>query len=52
MVMREHIKRHIIRASLKDWLETSFDYQLITNPGYNQVRGPINFFAIRMRASF
>jgi len=48
----ERVLEAYYRASLKDWLETSFDYQLITNPGYNQVRGPINFFAIRMRASF
>jgi len=48
----ERVLETYYRASLKDWLETSFDYQLITNPGYNQVRGPINFFAIRMRASF
>jgi len=35
-----------------DWLETSFDYQLLVNPAYNQDRGPVNFFAIRTRASF
>lgn len=40
------------RWSMTDWLETSFDYQFIANPAYNQDRGPINFFAIRTRASF
>jgi high affinity Mn2+ porin len=40
------------RWTVLDWLETTFDYQFISNPGYNSDRGPVNLFAIRTRARF
>ncbi len=40
------------RWTALDWLETTFDYQFISNPGYNSDRGPVNLFAVRTRARF
>ncbi|MGJ0507029.1 MAG: carbohydrate porin [Methylocystis sp.] len=33
-------------------LDATFDYQLIVNPAHNLDRGPVNLFAIRLRAAF
>ena len=33
-------------------LHVSFDYQFITNPGYNRDRGPVSIFAARIHAQF
>ena len=37
---------------INDYLEMTADYQLMINPGYNLVRGPINLFGLRLRAEF
>jgi len=37
---------------INDYLEMTADYQLMMNPGYNLVRGPVNFFGLRLRAEF
>jgi high affinity Mn2+ porin len=36
---------------LLSWRAT-VDYQLITNPAYNQDRGPVSVIATRVRAQF
>ena len=33
-------------------LTVTFDYQFINNPGYNQARGPVNVFGIRLHAEY
>jgi high affinity Mn2+ porin len=33
-------------------LDATFDYQLIVNPAHNLDRGPVNLFALRLRAAF
>ncbi|MEF3367818.1 carbohydrate porin [Methylocystis sp. 9N] len=33
-------------------LDATFDYQLLVNPAHNSARGPINVFALRLRAAF
>ncbi|WP_420846614.1 carbohydrate porin [Methylocystis parvus] len=33
-------------------LDATFDYQLIVNPSHNLDRGPVNLFALRLRAAF
>jgi hypothetical protein len=33
-------------------LDATFDYQLLADPAYNAVRGPINVFGLRLRAAF
>ena len=30
----------------------TFDYQYVTNPAYNQDRGPVSFYALRLHADF
>jgi high affinity Mn2+ porin len=35
-----------------DWLQTTLDYQYFANPGFNVTRGPMNLFALRVRAAF
>lgn len=40
------------KCGLAKWLEGTVDYQLIANPAYNVSRGPINVFALRLRAEF
>jgi high affinity Mn2+ porin len=32
--------------------DATFDYQLLVDPAYNAVRGPINVFGLRLRAAF
>jgi high affinity Mn2+ porin len=32
--------------------DATFDYQLIVNPAHNSDRGPVNLFALRLRAAF
>lgn len=34
------------------WSSLTFDYQHISNPGYNKDRGPANIFALRVHAGF
>jgi high affinity Mn2+ porin len=33
-------------------MDATFDYQLLVNPGHNGARGPVNVFALRLRAAF
>ncbi len=33
-------------------LDATFDYQLLINPAHNSARGPVNVFALRLRAAF
>lgn len=35
-----------------DWLQATLDYQYFANPGFNMARGPVNMFALRVRAAF
>lgn len=35
-----------------DWLSVTPDYQLVINPAYNQDRGPVHAFALRMHTEF
>ena len=30
----------------------AFDYQLVSNPGYNADRGPANIFGVRLHTEF
>ncbi len=34
------------------WAKLSADYQFVNNPAYNQQRGPVNVFALRLHAEF
>jgi high affinity Mn2+ porin len=40
------------KYGVADWLDFTFDHQLIVNPGHNSARGPVNVFGVRMRAGF
>ncbi|QGM97345.1 carbohydrate porin [Methylocystis parvus] len=33
-------------------MDATFDYQLLVNPAHNAARGPVNVFALRLRAAF
>jgi high affinity Mn2+ porin len=46
----ERVIETFYRHQFLEWLEGSLDYQFLANPGYNQARGPINFFGFRLRA--
>ncbi|MBV8633629.1 MAG: carbohydrate porin, partial [Burkholderiaceae bacterium] len=35
-----------------DKVSLTADYQRIVNPGYNQDRGPVNVYALRLHADF
>jgi high affinity Mn2+ porin len=35
-------------AKITDWLSINPDYQLVINPAYNQDRGPVHAFALRV----
>lgn len=39
-------------AKLADWFSASADYQLVTNPAYNEDRGPVSIFGLRFHAEF
>jgi high affinity Mn2+ porin len=49
---RENVIETYYDYAVTDWLETTLDYQLLVNPGYNTKRGPVNFFGLRLRAEF
>ena len=38
--------------NLTKFVTLTFDYQYVTNPGYNRDRGPAHFFASRLHADF
>ena len=40
------------KLNLTDGVDLTFDYQLVTRPGYNSDRGPVNLFATRLHAEF
>jgi high affinity Mn2+ porin len=35
-----------------EWMEVSLDYQLVDNPAYDPLRGPVSVFAFRAHAEF
>ena len=39
-------------VKITDWLSVTPDYQLVINPAYNQDRGPVHAFALRMHTEF
>ena len=39
-------------VKVTDWLSVTPDYQLVINPAYNQDRGPVHAFALRMHTEF
>lgn len=39
-------------VKVTDWLSITPDYQLVINPAYNQDRGPVHTFALRMHTEF
>lgn len=39
-------------AKITNWLSITPDYQLVINPAYNQDRGPVHAFALRMHTEF
>jgi high affinity Mn2+ porin len=39
-------------AKITDWLTITPDYQLVVNPAYNQDRGPVHAFALRVHTEF
>lgn len=48
----ERIAETYYNARLSDFFWLTFDYQFVTNPGYNKDRGPVNVFAIRGHVEF
>jgi hypothetical protein len=48
----EQILETFYKIKLTQYLWATVDYQLITNPGYNTNRGPVNVFAIRGHVEF
>ena len=48
----EQIIEVYYRLQLLHYVQTSFDYQFIQNPGYNRDRGPAHVFAGRIHVSF
>jgi high affinity Mn2+ porin len=39
-------------VKVTDWLSVTPDYQLVINPAYNQDRGPVHAFALRVHTEF
>ena len=48
----EHNLEAYYKVGVNSWLDATFDYQFIANPGYNKDRGPVNVFGIRLNAHF
>jgi high affinity Mn2+ porin len=48
----EEIIETYYNYSIVKSLTTTFDYQFINNPAYNQDRGPVHVFAVRAHAEF
>lgn len=46
----ERILETYYTAHLWRGISVAFDYQHVANPGYNQARGPVNVFSIRVHA--
>src|SRR5712664_169622 len=49
---REQILEAYYAYSLNKWATLTFDYQFISNPGYNADRGPVSVFSGRFHAEF
>ena len=39
-------------ARVAPGLNVALNYQLVVNPAYNNDRGPVNIFAVRVRTAF
>lgn len=48
----EQIIEAYYKATLMTGITATADYQLVINPAYDAVRGPINFFAIRLHGEY
>jgi high affinity Mn2+ porin len=48
----EKIVETYYALSVLEYAHLSFDYQFVTNPGYNRDRGPVSIFAVRLHAQF
>jgi high affinity Mn2+ porin len=48
----ERIFETYYEAKVMPHLALTFDYQYVTNPGYNQDRGPVSLYAMRLHADF
>lgn len=48
----EKIVEAYYSAKVIEHLALTFDYQYVTNPAYNQDRGPVSFYAVRLHADF
>jgi high affinity Mn2+ porin len=48
----ENILESYYSAHVTDWLTASADYQFISNPAYNQSRGPVSVLGVRLHAQF
>ena len=48
----ESVAEAYYNAELFKGLHASLDYQLVCNPAYNQDRGPINIFSVRLHYEF
>jgi high affinity Mn2+ porin len=44
----EKIFETFYNAQVWKGISIAFDYQHVTDPGYNQVRGPVSVFSIRV----
>lgn len=48
----ERVMEAFYRCAINDNLSLTGDYQLVANPAYNQVRGPVHIFTMRVHAEF
>lgn len=48
----EKIVETYYALSVLQYAHLSFDYQFVTNPGYNRDRGPVSIVAVRVHAQF
>jgi high affinity Mn2+ porin len=47
----ERVLEGYYAVALNRWATVSLDYQFVTNPGYNAVRGPVSIYAVRVHAA-
>ena len=48
----EQVLEVYYRVQLGSYVQISPDFQFIQNPGYNQDRGPVEVYSVRVRLSF
>jgi high affinity Mn2+ porin len=48
----ERIVETYYKAEVVPGISVAFDYQRVVSPGYDAVRGPINFFTVRLHAFY